>query len=400
MSVVVSSAFAHSSKEDGNVVVGTDAIWENWFVSGGIGTSMYAGEADRFGTIGSRLALDFDLSLGKWFTPYMGARVQYSGATLKGNTYSGSNIFATGSANSEGLYNQKWNYMYLHFDAMLNISNFFNGGYNEDRFYSFIPYAGAGWARTHKNNSDALAVNFGIYNTVKVNSRVDLFLDIRGVVLGDDAIDAEVGGDYGIDGILTATVGVNIKLGKHGWKRPVPQCEIDAYKSAISAKDAEIADYKAQLEKLKSEEEKPRRRSGNRRRPEASAEPTSNVERSGARVESTTSVEIPETVISFEISSCELSKLAKVNLSNIAKVIRKYQSSDKYLVIGYADRATGSADLNNKLSETRAKSVYNYLVDDCRVEPSKLVVESKGGVDNMFYDDAALSRVVVVKVAE
>ncbi|MFI3282546.1 MAG: OmpA family protein, partial [Rikenellaceae bacterium] len=380
---MVSLTFAQSSKEDSDVVVGTDAIWENWFVSGGVGTTMFAGESDRFGTIGSRLAFDFDISLGKWFTPYMGARLQYSGARLRGNTDAPDNIFATGNASSNGLYEQKWNYSYFHFDAMLNLSNFI-GGYNEDRFYSFIPYAGAGWARTSKNKNDALTVNLGLYNSFKVNSRLDLFFDIRGVIIGEDAIDGEVGGDYGIDGMLTASVGVNIRLGKHGWNRPVSQSVIDGYKSTISTNESEIENYKSQLEKTKKENAKLKKQLANEKCAESEGKSSSKAY-------------IPETVVSFELNSSKLSNLAKVNLSKIAKVIKKYPSSEKYLVVGYADKGTGSEDGNYKLSKARARAVYDYLTEECDVEPSKLVVESKGGVDNMFYDDATLSRVVIIE---
>ncbi|MFI3292489.1 MAG: OmpA family protein [Rikenellaceae bacterium] len=386
MSVVVSSVFAQSSNDDDHVVVRTNAIWENWFVSGGVGTTIFAGESDRYGSLGSRLAPAIDISVGKWFTPYMGARLQYSGPQFRGSTYDPDNIFATGSADSDGLYKQKWNSMYFHADAMLNLSNFI-GGYKEDRFYSFIPYAGAGWIRAPKSTNDALTVNLGIYNSFKVNSRLDLFFDLRGVIIGEDVVDNEIGGDYGFEGLVTATIGVNFRIGKQGWHSSVSQNTVNNYQSTIKATEVKADNYKKELDKSQKENAV------------LNKELTKQPKVEGKK-EVVAETKIPETVVSFTINSSELSNLTKVNLSNVAKVINESPSSEKYSVVGYADNATGDNKTNNKLSEARANAVYDYLTKECNVEPSRLKVESKGGVDNMFYNDTELSRVVIIEPAK
>ncbi|MFI3333508.1 MAG: hypothetical protein SNI51_08380 [Rikenellaceae bacterium] len=145
MSMMLSSVSAQT-RESGDVIIGADDTFcNNWFISGGVGTSMYAGESDRFGDFGGRLATAIDLSVGKWFSPYIGARAQYNGTQLKGYSFQESSTFAYGDVDSDGLYKQKWSYMHLHFDAMLNLSNLICG-YDQDRAYSLIPYAGIGWA--------------------------------------------------------------------------------------------------------------------------------------------------------------------------------------------------------------------------------------------------------------
>ncbi|MFI3333507.1 MAG: hypothetical protein SNI51_08385 [Rikenellaceae bacterium] len=58
-------------------------------------------------------------------------------------------------------------------------------------------------------------------NSYKINSSLDVNFDIRGAIIGEDAFDAEGGGDYGVDGILTATVGITYRFGKSGWERPI-----------------------------------------------------------------------------------------------------------------------------------------------------------------------------------
>ncbi|MEG1006958.1 MAG: OmpA family protein, partial [Bacteroides sp.] len=75
----------------------------------------------------------------------------------------------------------------------------------------------------------------------------------------------------------------------------------------------------------------------------------------------------------------------------------KNAPADKvFTIVGYADNKTGSDAINMRLSKERAEAVRDTLVKEFGVNPSQLRIEYKGGVDNMFYDDAALSRAVIV----
>ena len=68
----------------------------------------------------------------------------------------------------------------------------------------------------------------------------------------------------------------------------------------------------------------------------------------------------------------------------------------KYNVVGYADAQTGNAEGNAQLAQSRAQNVYDILVNQYGVSRDSLVLDSKGGVDNMYYDDAQLSRSVII----
>jgi outer membrane protein OmpA-like peptidoglycan-associated protein len=64
--------------------------------------------------------------------------------------------------------------------------------------------------------------------------------------------------------------------------------------------------------------------------------------------------------------------------------------------MGYADKATGSAERNEWLAENRAKNVYDMLVKEYGVPASSLVLDSKGGVENLFFNDPQMSRSVII----
>lgn len=97
----------------------------------------------------------------------------------------------------------------------------------------------------------------------------------------------------------------------------------------------------------------------------------------------------------FAINKSTLTNQYKVCLSALAKAIKEGPKDAVYTVAGYADKATGSVKFNQKLSENRAKVVYDYLVSE-GVNPAQLKTVANGGVENMFFDQASLSRVAII----
>ena len=72
------------------------------------------------------------------------------------------------------------------------------------------------------------------------------------------------------------------------------------------------------------------------------------------------------------------------------------QDDSVFEVGGYADKKTGSAKTNQKLSEKRAQTVYDALVAE-GVDPSRLEKKAYGGVDAIFFNNDVLSRTVIIK---
>ena len=99
----------------------TNRFFDNWFITAGGGVQVYMGENDSYGSLGKRLAPALDISLGKWITPAVGVRMQYSGLQAKGWT-SGETPYSDGLV-SGNIYKEKFNVMNLHADFLWNISN-------------------------------------------------------------------------------------------------------------------------------------------------------------------------------------------------------------------------------------------------------------------------------------
>jgi len=91
--------------------------------------------------------------------------------------------------------------------------------------------------------------------------------------------------------------------------------------------------------------------------------------------------------LQFEKNSYELNDVTKKNLSMIGKAL----SSDdlktyKFILEGHAD-ASGEAAHNLTLSQKRAESVKQYLVNSCNVKPDTLKVIGKGEQDPLDASD-------------
>ena len=66
-----------------------------------------------------------------------------------------------------------------------------------------------------------------------------------------------------------------------------------------------------------------------------------------------------------------------------------------FTIVGHADVKTGSAEYNQKLSEKRAKAVYDYLVEQ-GVNKDQLTWKGVGSSQNIFPINST-NRVVIVK---
>lgn len=365
--------------EESTENVEINSFWSNWFISAGGGAQIYFGDHDRQASFGDRLSGALDIAVGKWFSPEIGVRLMYSGLSAKGATQKGHLAHSTGvdvpgkGGNGYWLEKSKFNFFNFQIDAMFNASNII-WGYNEKRVYNLSPYVGLGVMRvSDKPAETAIAGHFGLLNSFRLTSCLDLNLDIRGTLVNDD-FDGEPGGRKG-EGLLTATLGLTYKFSPRGWNRG---------KNVIRTV-YNTAEIKAMQEKLRQMSEE------NARLQEALAK--------GNKEEAQTIVKqiASSNLVVFPIGKSTLSNEARVNLGMLAEVIKKGDPHSVYTITGYADEGTGSEELNRELSKERADAVYDCLVKEFGISQSQLRIDYKGGVDNMFYNDPRLSRAVITQ---
>ena len=355
----------------------TNPFWSNWFFSIGGGASVMYGDNDQqLGSFGKRISPTMNVSVGNWFTPGLGLRLQYSGLQVKGFTMDPSADYVRGTQRSNGSYKQRFDYMNFHGDVMFNLNALF-GGYNQYRVYEIIPYLGAGITHNYtKPHREALAINAGIINRFCISNAIDINLELSAMGV-EDKFDGTVAGKRGYDGVFSATLGLTYHFPKRGFNRPTPQL-VSALE--LAAMQQEIANMAAANQQLKSA---------------LTAAENRPVEVSETEVVVTDPDIAPRTVF-FNIGSAEITPREVMNISYLAKQMKEFPNAT-YTVNGYADSATGTPTFNQELSLKRAQAVVNVLVKDYGISADRLKVAAGGGVDK--FGQPILNRVVLVKSA-
>ena len=99
----------------------------------------------------------------------------------------------------------------------------------------------------------------------------------------------------------------------------------------------------------------------------------------------------------FNIGKADISDRDKVNIKYLADIM-KANPDKKYKVAGYADKATGSAKFNQRLSEKRAKAIADALIAE-GVNKDQIETIGCGGTPNMFGKNR-LNRVVILEAVK
>lgn len=98
-------------------------------------------------------------------------------------------------------------------------------------------------------------------------------------------------------------------------------------------------------------------------------------------------------VVSFKLGESKVGELQMVNLFKIAKVLN--ENKDLNIEIkGYADKGTGTAELNQNLSELRAKKVKDVLVKTFKVDENRISTVGMGSSEQIF-DENNWNRVAI-----
>lgn len=345
----------------------------NWFISVGAGPQVFFGDHDRQRKFGQRISPALDVAVGKWVTPVVGVRLMYSGLYAKGATQNG--VFSNGKP-IEGkpwhgywLEESKFDFMNLHGDVLFDLTNWI-GGYNPKRVYGIALYVGVGYGRTWSTpHNDAVSGNVGLFNMFHLPKGFDINLDIHGTAF-HDGFDGQ-NGNRVFDGLVSVTAGLTYNFAPRGWKGKYQT--VTVYDNdAVNNLRAEVQGLVAQNEKLEREIKE------------------------GKDVKRVVVEKVAGNyIVYFPINVSELSRADRAQLDMCSQAIKE-SDGQKFMITGYADKATGNAEINEILSRARAESVRSCLVNEFGIPANRLEISWKGGVGNMFYNDPALSRVVII----
>ena len=361
----------------------TNGLWDNWFIGAGGGVNIFFDGAYDPG-----VAPALDVTVGKWMTPSVGARIGYQG--LFGTEWSRRPSVLGSEFNEEkGRYQQKFAFAYLHADVMWNFTNSVFG-YKEKRFWNIIPYVHVGFLRVTERGeapkwtNKEFGAGAGLLQNFRLCNRLDLTLDVRGMV-ASGRYHANVGGPAGE---ISATLGLAVDLGKNNWVRassyhnPADQDKISASEAAaaaLTAANAALAADKAKLEKDNA----------------VLAAENAKLDKVVKDALANTGLEeVGPAAFYFEIGKAELSAKELKHLDYYMNNVLPNVKGKATVITGTADSNTGTAKRNEQLSKARAE----YLTDLLKTKYGVEVNTVKNAVVKAAKGQAAFDRAVVISM--
>jgi hypothetical protein len=373
----------------------------NWFFSleGGVAHLLSEGYSVR--DLKDNIAPTVGLSVGKWFSPVWGARLNVTGAKLEGLGYpdgiwyTGSHIdgyqsYTVGNTpaargmikdlflketykDNENLYLHDFTYVAASVDFLLNLKNFFTP-YNPKAFFNPVAYAGVGYAHTLKDG-DRTAVNNllfkgGLQFNFRLGDRWDLYLAGESLVVPEN-FDRYVGDDKTTEAVINAKLGLTYRFNfRHFVKTPL----VDP--SVIDALNKELNEL--------------------RNRPQVVCPPEKICPEPKLAVQPTVEKAIELTPVFFTIDSYAVRDAQLVSVARAAQYLLDNPSA-QLEISGYADKNTGNPGYNLKLSEKRANAVVKVLTQKFGIEKSRLTIKPWGDTKQPYSENDKNRVVLFVK---
>ena len=327
---------------------------DNIFVGAGIGGMAVFND-------GMNTTFNLNISAGKFITPTWGVRAQLGGFQQKIG------------AQKTGFKGDSKTAFELNLDAMLNITNLI-GGYNPDRAIDFYAFAGPTMNLSDAVNTTIVVTpnstnNMPSYSEGGTKARIGA---TAGIGLGYNVNESWA---INLEGRFGVTPSVFGNASDYSKAEGTGRLTIGATYTFGGKKFAKGGENKIIEKEVVKEVVK-----------EVPVEVVKEVVK-----------EIPgvaSAAIFFKIGKAVISAEGMVNVKLMAKVM-KDNPNTKYTVAGFADKGTGSAEANMKISEKRAQAVYDALIS-LGISADRLEKKAMGGTDPMF-EKAYLNRVVILE---
>lgn len=344
---------------------------DNWFIQLGAGVNQPFVErgingAKNSGPIVNKkyMTATYNVGVGHWFSPYMGLRLNALGGSLHWGNPNGLKPEAGGWSNAK--------HANLNLEFMWDMCNNL-GGVNPNRVFSVIPFVGLGadytWGFADepgsniargdngkvRNSSWTLPVSAGVQFRVRLCEYVDFFAEARAAFYGDNWN----GCSYGrpIEANVAAIGGFDFNIGGRTW---------ESYNECVTT--ARLADLNNQINNLRAE---------NLAANQAIAALESQLPCPEPVVQKDCVNAPLMTTVRFTINSDKIMPTEEVNVYNMAEWL-KANPDQKVVVVGYADKDTGTSDYNMALSKKRADAVASQLINKYGIDSSRLTVKYDG----------------------
>ena len=413
--------------------VAVPSAWSsNWFVGVSGGTSTFVGKPFGAGNLFDRMKPSLAIEAGKWFTPEIGGRLSFQGFQFKDASMS------------------VRDYKMVHADFLWNMSSCFATNHATTQRWGIIPYAGCGIIHNEDNGKSPFVINYGMMAQYQLTRRLSVNMELGGATTFRNFDGKGASNKFG-DNLFTLSAGLTFNVGKIGWKKVVDAApyinqnkwladytnDLLARNQKLSKAHAEDVNVIAEMRKileieglLKAYADRliyyadsteyriyPKNNySGlNSLRARLAHKDWNGMGKPKTSRSLEYSFSVSDSVswnkyvaemaggtkcigspgfFFFKIGTTQLVDASQmVNLDELARVAKAYHL--KISVVGAADSATGTDEINNPLSKSRAEFITQQLILR-GIDKSMIVSKSKGGIDK--YSPVAANRHTAVRL--
>lgn len=323
-----------------------------WFIQGQLGLSYSSGDA----AFGKLLRPSGSIALGKYFSPVWGARLAFSGWQGRvGSEYSDlASGFYYGAATVDG---------------MMNLSQLIQK--YPERPFDISILAGIGFNRSF-NHASSFMGRLGLQGSLRLNEALDLNVELMANGVSDRWNGRD---DHGIDTYFDLGIGLTYKLGT-GFK-----CA-----SCISVEYPEVVYTEEEMNELINEQ-----------RAEVIRETELRVDTVFVKPDCPPATKVVKGIrshVTFAIGKTSISESQEMNILAIADYLKRYPEANA-TISGYADKGTGTPEINLRLARQRAEAVRDCLVQKYKIDSKRLAVLSME-VDEQPFAENDWNRVVIM----
>lgn len=257
---VIGETAVQPQPTDDHYRVVTNRFWDNWFVFGEVGYHAFAGDYGSVDDFGGLLSPDFKIGVGKWFTPGIGAKIQFGMGASKGYSKE-ETMWATGEqlTADDGTPYWKTKNKWLDFsvNAMFNLSRLFCGyeGKESDKLMNqFIASVGIG-ALHHYDiaaQRNEWSGHFELQYSRFFSKKKDISLDVKAHAIlyqtNFDGITNKTNGEDSrwFDANVGLSVGLTYYFKKRYWERCL-ECEQPVYITNTVLPEPNCPEYKTMV---------------------------------------------------------------------------------------------------------------------------------------------------------
>lgn len=257
---VIGESTVQPQPTDDHYRVVTNRFWDNWFVFGEVGAHAFVGDYGSVGNFGGLISPDFKIGFGKWFTPGIGAKIQFGMGASKGYSEE-KTMWATGeqqtAADGTPYWKTKNKWLDFSVNAMFNLSRLFCGyeGIRSDKLMNqFIASVGIG-ALHHYDiaaQRNEWSGHFELQYSRFFSRKKDLSLDVKAHAIvyqtNFDGITLKANGDDSrwFDSNIGLSVGLTYYFNKRYWERCV-ECEQPVYITNTVLPEPNCPEYKTMV---------------------------------------------------------------------------------------------------------------------------------------------------------